>query len=206
MRINVLLEDGPTGIRWIINDREPVIRRVVWFFFTTFGIYYTWAVVYKNVNIYSKYTSSMVTVYRQGVDGRSVEFPRVTTCLNSMHSRMVLNHIHEDLMTIIRPLYLRGSAIDDKVNWELIKSSEAWKKERENTFLDLEKSRILFENGLDNPFERPNIVAHTSRFQVNNQIGVPVNRIQQAHKKFLGHPYSRCTEKVLNSTKEWPYT
>ena len=59
---------------------------------------------------------------------------------------------------------------------------------------------------LDNPFERPNIVAHTSRFQVNNQIGVPVNRIQQAHKKFLGHPYSRCTENVLNSTKEWPYT
>lgn len=103
-------EKPQKGIRWIINDREPVIRRVVWFFFTTFGIYYTWAVVYKNVNIYSKYTSSMVTVYRQGLgkptlrrvvmlrrflDGQSVEFPRVTTCLNSMHSRMVLNHIDE---------------------------------------------------------------------------------------------------------------
>ena len=45
-----------TGLTWlkryICNRKEPWGRRIVWLFFTSFGLLYTGIIIYKNVSLY----------------------------------------------------------------------------------------------------------------------------------------------------------
>ena len=38
--------------RYICNRKEPWGRRIVWLFFTSFGLLYTGIIIYKNVSLY----------------------------------------------------------------------------------------------------------------------------------------------------------
>ena len=46
--LNFLIEFN----RYICNRKEPWGRRIVWLFFTSFGLLYTGIIIYKNVSLY----------------------------------------------------------------------------------------------------------------------------------------------------------
>ena len=76
---------------------------MIWLCFTSFGLLYTGIVVWRNIQLYKAHSGSMVTLYQS--NSTAVEFPRVTMCLNSIHSKWKLNRIDKDLHLLLKYVY-----------------------------------------------------------------------------------------------------
>ena len=60
-------------------------RRILWTIFVVGGIGYTAFNVYKNTRLYLSYP----TKFEMRNENHTMKFPKITVCLNSMHSKVI---------------------------------------------------------------------------------------------------------------------
>ncbi|CAG5085890.1 Oidioi.mRNA.OKI2018_I69.PAR.g11039.t1.cds [Oikopleura dioica] len=90
---------GPQGLRYIVNKEIHQYRRIIWAIAFLGGISFSVNMIYKNTIRFYNYPTMI-----KPVEGVRAEFPKVTICLNSMHSHESLERTYPGLAEIL-PIY-----------------------------------------------------------------------------------------------------
>ena len=76
----------------VLSNDVHIVRRLFWFGVFIFGVGYSMIMIVRNIQRYYEYPTMM----RVAKDGQAV-FPKITVCLNSMHSKEYLTKHYPDL-------------------------------------------------------------------------------------------------------------
>lgn len=90
---------GPQGLPYPVNNESHTYRRVCWFCLLLLGLFYSGIMVARDANRYYEYPSVI-----KPVESVHAQFPKITICLNSMHSKKALENIYPGLEEVL-PLY-----------------------------------------------------------------------------------------------------
>jgi len=111
---------GPQGLRYIVNKEIHQYRRIIWAIAFVCGLSFSVSMIYKNTIRFYSYPTMI-----KPVEGVHAEFPKVTICLNSMHSRQSLESAYPGLGDILPIYYGQADPADDiydKINMTYLDS------------------------------------------------------------------------------------
>ena len=83
---------GPQGPSYIVNTQVHLARRVFWTMVFIFAVTQSILIIIANGQRFYEYPSTM-----KSTDPVNAQFPKVTICLNSMHSKSGLAHNYPGL-------------------------------------------------------------------------------------------------------------